>query len=158
VGKTTLARGLQRVLEGAELVKIGHGARKPQLQNPFYASGTPFHTIRENHADARWLLIESNSILREIQADLVIYLEGPNPKPSAAEARRRADIVSGREVSEGEIAALAARLSITRDLMRAIIRLLPGGSWDGGSEDRSGLPDTAGHVDTTGRSPDPASD
>ena len=123
VGKTTLARGLQRVLEGAEVVKIGHGQRKPEIENHFYELGTPFHTIRENHADARWLLIESNSILREIQADLVIYLEGPNPKPSAEYAKRRADIVSGRDVSDDDVAVLAARLGITPDLMRTIIRL-----------------------------------
>lgn len=124
MGKTTLARSLQRVLEGAELVKIGHGPRKAQIPNHFYEVGTPFQTIRENHAGARWLLIESNSILREIQADLAIYLDGPNPKPSAAWARRRADIVSGRDVSESEITALAARLGITCDLMRTITRLV----------------------------------
>lgn len=128
VGKTTLALGLQRVLEGAEVVKIGHGARKAQLRNHFYASGTPFHTIRENHADARWLLIESNSILREIQADLVIYLEGENPKPSAEHARRWADIVSGRDISDDEVAVLAARLSVTRALMQTIIQLVQGTS------------------------------
>lgn len=126
MGKTTLALGLQRVLEGAELVKIGHGKRKPEIENHFYVLGTPFRTIRENHADARWLLIESNSILREIQPDLVIYLEGPNPKPSAEHARRRADIVSGRNVSDDDVAVLAARLGITRDLMRTIIRLAQG--------------------------------
>ena len=125
VGKTTLARGLQQVLEGAELVKIGHGPRKTQIPNHFYEVGTPFQTIRENHARARWLLIESNSILREIQVDLVIYLDGPNPKPSAELARRRADIVSGRDMSESEIATLAARLGITCDSMRTIAQLVP---------------------------------
>ena len=158
VGKTTLARGLQRLLEGAEVVKIGHGPRKTWIRNHFYELGTPFRTIREDHAQARWLVIESNSILREIEADLVIYLEGPNPKPSADSARRRADITSGRGVGEGKIAALATRLGIPCDLMRAIIRLVPGVSEEGGSTDRSGHPDIAGHADTTGHSPDPALD
>jgi len=156
VGKTTLARGLQRLLEGAEVVKIGHGPRKTWIRNHFYELGTPFRTIQEGHAQARWLVIESNSILREIEADLVIYLEGPNPKPSAECARRRADIVSGRGVSECKIAALATRLGITCDLMRTIIRLVPGVYGEGGSGDRSGHPDTAGHADTTGHSQDPA--
>jgi hypothetical protein len=158
VGKTTLARGLQRVLKGAELVKIGHGPRKAEIKNHFYELGTPFQAIRENHAEARWLVIESNSILREIQADLVIYLEGAHPKPSAAYARRRADIISGRGISDREIAALAAKLGVTCDLMRTITRLVPGVSGEGGSEDRSGRPDTPGHVDTTGHSLDPVSD
>ena len=128
VGKTTLAWGLQRVLEGAEVVKIGHGKRKPEIENHFYELGTPFRTIQENHADARWLLIESNSILREIQPDLAIYLEGRNPKPSAEDARRRADVVSGRDVSDENVAVLAARLGITTDLMRTIIWLVQGAS------------------------------
>jgi hypothetical protein len=128
VGKTTLALGLQRVLDGAELVKIGHGKRKPEIENHFYELGTPFDTIRKNHADARWLLIESNAILREIQPDLVIFLDGPNPKPSAEYAKRRADIISGRDLSDDEVAALAARLGITADLMQTIIQLVQGSS------------------------------
>jgi hypothetical protein len=52
------------MLEGAEVVKMGHGSRKPGIQNHFYESGTPFETIRENHAGAPWLIVESNSILR----------------------------------------------------------------------------------------------
>jgi len=123
VGKTTLARGLQRVLEGAEVVKIGHGKRKAEIENHFYELGTPFHTIRENHAGARWLLIESNSILREIQPDLAIFLEGRNPKPSAEYARRLADIVAGRDISDENVEVLAVRLGITTDLMRTIIQL-----------------------------------
>lgn len=126
VGKTTLAEGLQRILEGAEIVKIGHGRRKPRVRNHFYEVGTPFETIRENHRDAPWLLVESNSILREIQPDLVIYLEGKNPKPSAEYARCRADIVSGRNVSGEDAKVLAARLGITLDLMQAIIQLARG--------------------------------
>jgi hypothetical protein len=128
VGKTTLAGSLQRVLAGSQVVKIGHGQRKGGLENHFYESGTPFQTIRENHDSAEWLIIESNSILREIQPDLVIYLEGENPKPSAQEAKRRADIVSTRVVSDENVAALAARLAITTDLMRTIIQLAQGPS------------------------------
>jgi hypothetical protein len=126
VGKTTLALGLQRVLEGAEVVKIGHGPRRAGIENHFYELGTPFATIRQNHANARWLLIESNAILREIEADLVIYLDGPHPKPSAEYARRRADIISGRDVGDEEAASLAVRLGIRPDLMQTIIQLVHG--------------------------------
>ena len=123
VGKTTLAGSLRRMLEGAEVVKIGHGERKPGVPNHFYESGTPFQTIRENHGGATWLIVESNSILHEIEPDLVIYLEGGNPKPSAEYAKCRADIVSGEAVSEENVVTLAARLGIAADLMRVIIQL-----------------------------------
>ena len=122
VGKTTLARNLRRILEGAEVVKIGHGARKPGLRNHFYEFGTPFQTIRENHGGATWLIVESNSILHEMEPDLVIYLEGENPKPSAQYAKGRADIVSGRPIDKDALAALAARLGISIELMREIAR------------------------------------
>src|SRR5512145_3372034 len=95
VGKTTLARKLQQVLAGSCVVKIGHGRRKPGIDNHFYELGTPFRRILENHAQAHWLLIESNAILREVCPDLAIYLEGKAPKPSAEHARSKADIISG---------------------------------------------------------------
>ena len=122
VGKTTLARNLRRILEGAEVVKIGHGARKPGLRNHFYESGTPFQTIRENHGAATWLIVESNSILHEMEPDLVVYLEGENAKPSAQYAKGRADIVSARPIDKDALAALAARLGISIELMREIAR------------------------------------
>jgi hypothetical protein len=122
VGKTTLAGNLRRLLQGAEVVKIGHGQRKPGIPNHFYESGTPFQTIRENHAGATWLIVESNSILHEMEPDLAIYLEGENPKPSAQYARCRADIVSGRSIDNVTVAALAARLGIPTELMRKIAR------------------------------------
>ncbi len=123
VGKTTLALSLQALLGDAAVVKIGHGKRRNDVRNHFYEAGTPFHVIQENHRDARWLIVESNSILREIQPDLAIYLEGENPKPSAEYAKCRADIVSGRRVSEETTAALAARLEIPVDLMQSIAQL-----------------------------------
>ncbi len=108
------------LLEGAEVVKIGHGARKPGLRNHFYESGTPFQTIRENHSGATWLIVESNSVLHETEPDLVIYLEGENPKASAQYAKCRADIVSGRSIDNDTVAALAARLGISTELVRKI--------------------------------------
>ncbi len=120
VGKTALAESLRRMLEGAEVVKIGHGPRKPGLPNHFYESGTPFETIRANHAGAAWLIVESNSILREMEPDLVIYLEGEHPKPSALHARERADITSGTLIDNDAVAMLAARLEIPPEMMRKI--------------------------------------
>ena len=122
VGKTTLAKSLGCLLEGAEVVKVGHGQRKPGIENHFYESGTPFRIIRENHSGATWLIVESNSVLHEIEPDLVIYLEGESPKPSAQYARDRADIISGRPVDKDAVAALAARLGVSTELVRKIAR------------------------------------
>lgn len=123
VGKTTLAKSLQALLPGAERVKIGHGKPKPGMGNHLYPLGTSIRTICDNHSDAPWLLIESNSILHRTKPDLVIYLEGEAPKPSAEFARSRADIVSGRRVSTEKVATLAARLEISVDIVRYIVCL-----------------------------------
>ncbi|UCD51899.1 MAG: hypothetical protein JSW27_04535 [Phycisphaerales bacterium] len=126
IGKTTVARRLQSLLERATFVKIGHGDVRPEISNRLYPMGTSFETIRENHADAEWLLIESNAILLEIQPDLLIYMDGPNPKPSAKEARVRADIVSGLCVDRDSVTTLAARLGITVELTRQIVEIAGG--------------------------------
>lgn len=126
VGKTTVARSLQAALENATFVKIGHGVEDPENPDILYSVGTSFETIRRNHADAKWLLIESNAILLEIQPDLLIYMDGPNPKPSAKEARVRSDITSGQQVDSGSLTALALRLGITEDRMRQIVAIAGG--------------------------------
>jgi len=126
VGKTTVARRLQAVLEGAILVKIGHGVHCPEIPDILYPLGTSFGTIRRHHRKAKWLLIESNAILLEIQPDLLIYMDGPNPKPSAKEARVRADIVSGQHVDRDSLSTLAARLGIGEDLMGRIVTIVGG--------------------------------
>jgi hypothetical protein len=121
VGKTTVGRRLQALLDGAMFVKIGHGEERPEVPDLLYPIGTSFATIKKNHAVAAWLLIESNAILLEMQPDLLIYMDGPNPKPSAKEARVRADIVSGHRIESNGVATLAVRLGITADLMRKIV-------------------------------------
>lgn len=123
VGKTTLARKLKSLLPGAELIKIGHGRPKADMENHFYPLGTSLEILRHNHHDARWLLIESNSILREAKPDLVIYLDGANPKPSAEYAKARAHIVSGHRLAAEQISAIAARLEIPVYVVRDIVRL-----------------------------------
>jgi hypothetical protein len=45
--------------------------------------GTGFASIAAEHSKARFLVIESNSILEEITPECAIYLPSENPKPSA---------------------------------------------------------------------------
>lgn len=123
VGKTTLARSLRAVLLDAEWVKIGHGKPKADVGNRLYPLGTSMETLCANHSDAAWLLIESNSILYDAEPDLVIYLDGANPKLSAGYARTRAHIISGQYVAAEEITHLAKRLGLSVDMVESIVRL-----------------------------------
>ncbi len=59
-------------------------------------------------------------VLRAMEPDLVVYLEGENPKLSAQYASGRADIVSERPVDKESVAALAAKLEISDGLVREI--------------------------------------
>jgi len=120
VGKTTLAGKVCEILPGAVHVKIGHGTRKPGMGNIFYPHGTGFERIEAENRGALFLVIESNGILREIDPDLAIYLPGGSPKPSAAEAAEKADIVGGEPIGRGAIREIAERLGVGVEAASAI--------------------------------------
>ena len=118
VGKTSLARAIVRLLSGAVHVKIGHGERKPDEGNVFYPVGTPWARIAAAHGSSPWLVVESNRVLAETGADLVVYLAADRPKPSAALARRREE-----PVDEETVRRLAGRLGVDEETVREIARL-----------------------------------
>jgi len=123
VGKTKLARELGELLPGAVRIKIGHHERKPGGDDYYYHIGTDFSTIAAEHSDARFLIIESNHILREITPECVIYLPAENPKPSAEIAEKKADVIRGEPVSAVKISALAKRLECDEGVIRKIVEL-----------------------------------
>ena len=123
VGKTHVARAVERLLPGSVRVKIGHHARKPEGDPNLYPMGTGFSTIASEHGEADFLIIESNRILEEITPECVIYLAADNPKPSAEIAAGKADITRGQPVTESKIADLAGRLGCGEDTIRRIAQL-----------------------------------
>lgn len=120
VGKTTLAKAIRDVLPGAVCVKIGTGAKKEGSADILYPFGTVFRDIKADHAEASFLLIESNHVLTELDPDLCIFLGGRDEKPSAALARQKADLIRGRKATEEKVAALSKRLGITLAKMHEI--------------------------------------
>lgn len=124
VGKTTLARELSGLLPGSVRVKIGHCEKKEKEDDGFYyRRGITFREIARRHADASFLIIESNGILDEITPDLAFYLGADRPKPSAALAERKADVVRGSSVGPSEVARLARRLSLDDVTVRKAVWL-----------------------------------
>jgi hypothetical protein len=134
VGKTTLAEGICRLLPGSVRVKLGHGELKEGIDDVFYHAGTSFERIKEENPQADFLVIESNRILEEIEPDLAIYLPADDPKPSAAIARDRADLVRGCDVTDEMVISAAGRLGVSPGIAESVIRLACGqgdGSEDG---------------------------
>lgn len=123
VGKTTLAVEIKQILPHSKVIKIGHGTKKEDINNSFYPAGTPFSVIAREHGRAKLLIIESNSVLKEINPDLSFYLEGSNAKPSAAHARKKADIKSGEHVDVYRIQTLAGKINVSIKDMRRILWL-----------------------------------
>ncbi|MBN2402953.1 MAG: hypothetical protein JXN64_11200 [Spirochaetes bacterium] len=123
VGKTQLARALRDLLPGAVRIKIGHHARKPGGDGYYYHMGTRFSAIAAEHRNARFLVIESNSILEEITPDCVIYLQAEDPKPSAEVAVNKADIIRGEPVTDAKISELSERLECDETTVRKIAEL-----------------------------------
>jgi len=126
VGKTGLSRALCKLLPDAVRVKIGHHAWKPGGDQHFYPMGTPFSAIAAEHRSARFLIIESNTILDEITPECTIYLPADNPKPSAARAMKKADIIRGEAIPPSKIAVLAERMECDETVIRAIVELSGG--------------------------------
>lgn len=127
IGKTALARALCALLPGAVHIKLGHGRPKRDAGNVFYPAGTPYARIAGEHAAAPFLVIESNRILDEHRPDLAIYLPADSPKPTAAAARRRADLVRGRPAPSAAAGLIARRLAVPRETAEAIVRLAGAG-------------------------------
>ncbi len=123
VGKTHLAAALRALLPDAVAVKIGHHAAKPGKEGILYQMGTGLSTIAAEHPAARFLIIESNSILDVLTPDCAIYLAADNPKPSAQTAAKKADIIRGKTVPLSTIRTLAARLECDEAVVRKIIEL-----------------------------------
>jgi len=123
IGKTHLSRALAKLLPGAVRIKIGHGEVKPVDDGHFYHFGTGFTTIAAEHGDAHYLIIESNSILKEITPECAIYLPDENSKPSAEIAIKKADIIRGETVSKEKISLLSKRLECNETIVRKIAEL-----------------------------------
>ena len=122
VGKTSLARRLVSILPEAVFIKIGHGKRKEELDNIFYHSGTSFSKVAEENLGASFLVIESNSILKEVDPQCVIYLPGPGrPKKSAELAMKKADLVRGQRVAPQSVKLLSRRLEVPEETVMEII-------------------------------------
>jgi hypothetical protein len=136
VGKTTLAERLCRLLPGAVHVKIGHGTRRKGKTDLFFQKGTPFRIIAERSGEAPFLVIESNSILSEIDPECTIYLPADNPKETAGRARSRADIIRGTRPSREDARRIAGRLGIPVDTMEKMIELVETGSGRDVPDDR----------------------
>lgn len=123
VGKTHLSRALCKLLPRAIRIKIGHHPSKPGRDDCLYRMGTSFASIAAEHSEARFLIIESNSILEEITPECAIYLPAENPKPSAGLALRKADIIRGETVPGAKISVLAERMGCDEALIMKIVEL-----------------------------------
>ena len=123
VGKTRLAEELCQLLQGAAHVKIGHGEEKEDAGNIFFHVGTPYSRIEREIGQVDLAVIESNRVLEEMTPDCAIYLTGGEPKPSAAGAIERADIVRGMPVARKTIEGIASRLELDESVVIEIARL-----------------------------------
>ena len=124
------------MLPGSVRVKLGHGELKEDMDDVFYHAGTPYERIKEENPQADFLIIESNRILEEIEPDLAIYLPADDPKPSAALAETRADLIRGCEMSDDMVRLVVDRLGVDMRTAVEIVRLAcEGGVTENGNED-----------------------
>lgn len=121
VGKTTLAKELRRIIPETVHIKIGKGKKKEEKGDILYPFNTPFNKVYIQHEQAKFLIIESNSILKEITPDCSIFLTGESsPKPSAIDALKKADIIRGKRVDEETLNRLTRSLDLPDMIIRKI--------------------------------------
>lgn len=120
VGKTTLANALTELLEGSVAVKIGHHEAHEGRGEWLYPMGTTYSSLTKDHGEKRFIIIESNSILRGSVPDLCIYLDGADPKPSAAFARQHADMRRGELCPAEIIKNIVGRLDVSETIVKKI--------------------------------------
>jgi hypothetical protein len=123
VGKTALSQKITVLIPGSRHVKIGHGHPKKGKTAIFYKDGTGIERILDEQNKAACLVIESNSILKSFSPDLCIYLGADNPKHSAYEAEKRADIVRGKMVDASVVDNVSRRLNMDGNIVRKIAEL-----------------------------------
>ncbi|MFH1777471.1 MAG: hypothetical protein ABH952_07950 [Candidatus Omnitrophota bacterium] len=124
IGKTTLAGQLSALLDKAVRVKIGHHPMKEHGDKNYYYAGTTFSEILADNQGCRFLIIESNQILKQIKPDCLIFLTGPGKtKPSAEAALIAADIIRGMYLDTVQQRRIAAVLGINMAAVRKIIEL-----------------------------------
>ena len=114
VGKTSLGQEIHSFLNNSVFIKIGTGTPKPNSDVPLYPVGTSFEEVRKDHEHADFLIIESNSILKEMAPDLLIFLPGNGEeKESATLPREQADITRGGKITCPQAKKLADSLGLT---------------------------------------------
>jgi len=124
IGKTTLVREIAALLtDRCITVKIGHGNEKPNRNERFFHAGTTFADVCSTLPEVPFCIIESNSILRELTPEMVLYIDGKDPKPSAHLAKSKADIINGTFVSNETIGMLSDKLCLNRDVVKKIVWL-----------------------------------
>ena len=126
VGKTTLAVKVSALLPGSVRVKLGESEAREGIDNVFYHVGTPFAKVVDENRNADFLVIESNRILEEINPDLAIYLHADDPKPSAALAEARADLIRGCGGGDDMVELVAGKLGVDDRTAAEIVRLACG--------------------------------
>lgn len=122
IGKTSFALEMQALVPGSRYVKIGCSPGKPDGPK-YYPIGTSYAQIASEAQGAPVLIIESNSILKEMTPDVCFFLDGDSPKPSAELARAQADVISGTRVDEPGVQAIAGKLGFPPALIRRMIWL-----------------------------------
>lgn len=124
VGKTALVNEVASLLgDRCVAVKIGHGEPVSHKNHLFFHCGVQFKKILDSIPQRDYLIIESNSILTQIQPDVLLYIDSDNRKPSARLACELADIRSGRFLSPAQIDTIREKSGLPAAVVQKIIWL-----------------------------------
>jgi|SaaInlStandDraft_3_1057020.scaffolds.fasta_scaffold57314_1 molybdate transport system regulatory protein len=124
LGKTTLARKLSEALGlGVAVLKIGHGKDKSKPEKLVHNMEEAVEVVKQLKKSKKYqyLIIESNSIVKKINSDLAIFIEGYKKpeKDSAKGARKKAHIIISKDMDISDILN-ALKKKLTEEEIRII--------------------------------------
>jgi molybdopterin-guanine dinucleotide biosynthesis protein A len=121
--KTVFAREVLSLVPGSVFIKIGHGPKKSEAENGFYQCGTPFSEIVKEHRGMEYLILESESVQKDIEPVLTLYITGADKNGPAGFAGNRADIVSGTVLNTHAVRVFSEKSGLPEETIKRIIWL-----------------------------------
>lgn len=117
VGKTTVLRAIGSILPDTASVKLGGAKDKGKEEKLLPSESSLEDIVNAVGGEPAYLVIEGNSVLKRVEPDLAIFVEGEvaDRRADADELKAKCDLVAGGKVECRRAFVLAGRLGVGLD-------------------------------------------
>jgi len=114
VGKTTILRSIQGLFQDSITVKLGRAENKDKQEMLLPSDYSIAEIIRVVGRKPTYLLLEGNTILKNITPDLAIFVDGDpvNRRDDADDLRKKCDLIASKGLDCKQAFILAERIGL----------------------------------------------